>query len=280
MRETCTTKDPQWFLVRSKRTPGKWVCVFYCPGGSSVRSRMVYASSTNDLKLGFGSSMFVNDYHATDISEVSYAEYLSTMADYDPRDLMTCDELDRMDGEIASHMAIGGSKMAVVVGINMASTEGLDEAIAAVGQGGPNTVVIKINTKKETLLLQSHEDLDMEGVTSKMGSSPLFIIHNFTYTHEDVEKKKMLFIYYCAPDAKARVKMIYSSTKSTVVSRCGAQGLSDMRNFELSDPCELTHDYVVDDLHPPVVVVKTVVKPKSKGRGKRRLMGGAKFKAN
>ena len=119
----------------------------------------------------------------------------------------------------------------------------------------------------------------METLTSHMKEKPLFVLHNFAYTHDGEEKKKLLFIYYCAPDAKARVKMIYSSTKSTVVSKCTEQGLADMRNFELSDPAEMTHDFVVNDLHPPVVVEKKVAKPKAKGRGPRRLIGGAKFQA-
>lgn len=278
LKDAADQKEPAWFLIRSKRTAGKWICVFYCPGAASVMNRMVYASSTNSLKSGFNSTIFVKDYHVTVASDLDYAEYLPTLADYDPKELMTSEEVTRMEGEFASAMASGGGKKAVTVRMNMNTGEGLLEAIAAV-KTGANTVVIDIDTKTETLVLKGNSNLDAKGLKALLRDDPLYVLHNFSYNHEGEDKSRLFFIYYAPTKAKARAKMIYSSTKSKALSLCAEQGIENLRNYEFSDDADCTHDFFVNDLHPVVVAAKTFSKPTTRGKGGKRLIGGVKFNA-
>jgi twinfilin-like protein len=278
MRNVLDEKLPCFIICRSVRTQGKWILVFYCPGSAKVRDRMVYASSLNELKSGFGSSLFVEkgDYHVTTPAECVYDDYVQTLADYDPRELMTEQEAERLQSEFQAAMSSGGGKRAVVVQMKMKVHEALPAALDGLRDGSHNTVIISIERKTESFQLIATGNYDVKAVVQQMGDAPLFIVHNFSFIHQDVPSSKLLFIYYCPEALNAKIKMTFSSAKSSAVSLCNQHGLENFKNFELSDGKDLSDEYIYSDLYPAEVTTSTFAKPKSKAKGARRMIGGAK----
>lgn len=279
LQESLEEKSPSFMLVRSlqENTADKFVCVFYCPALSSVRDRMLYASSVNALKTGFGSSMFLNDYHITLPKECTYPEYASTLADFDSRDLMTFQEVEALEAHIESSMMVTGTKTRVTVQMDIKVDDAVVPALTEYAEGKINTVFINIALKTEILTLQSSGNMDVKEVVEQLGDVPCYVVHNFSYVHDGASCTKNLFLYYCPDRAKARVKMVYSSVKSKAVTMVGQLGIEDVRRLEFSDSGDISASNLYLDLHPPQVKRATFAKPKAKGRGKRRMVGAGKF---
>jgi hypothetical protein len=280
LQESLEEKSPSFMLVRSlqENTADKFVCVFYCPALSSVRDRMLYASSVNALKTGFGSSMFLNDYHITLPKECTYPEYASTLADFDARDLMTFQEVEALEAHIESNMMVSGTKTRVTVQMDAKVDDAVIPALTEYTEGKINTVLININLKSEVLSLQSSGNMDVKEIVGQLGDLPCYVVHNFSYVHEGASCTKNLFLYYCPDRAKARVKMVYSSVKAKAVSLIGQHGIEDVRRLEFSVSGDISESNLYLDLHPPQVQRATFAKPKAKGRGKRRMIGKSEFK--
>lgn len=277
IQEAVHVRDPSYWIVRSPRVTGKWVCIFYCPSSAPVRSRMVYAGSVNSLKSGLGSDSFSNDYHATVASECSLQEYLSSFGEYDASELMTYQEREREEAEFESQMTAsqGPTKTSVDIPVNIG--DNVMAALQGVAGGSLTTGIFKINTKSETILLVHSGNESIEGLLAHMPDRDgRYIVQSHSYEHDDSKMTQNLFFFFCPENAKPRHKMIYATVKSKMIALCREAGITGMKTMEMSDTAEMTEKNIYLDLHPPVVQKVAVKKPKPK-RSKGRKT--AKFQA-
>lgn len=75
--------------------------------------------------------------------------------------------------------------------------------------------------------------------------------------------------------------MLYSTVKAVVTGAAEDARVIVERNgkIEVNDPTELTEEYLLDNLHPPVEVKKGFARPMRPGKGGARLIkksGGGK----
>jgi len=279
MQAVMDSRLPCYAIFRSPRVAQKWVCLFYCPSSAPVRQRMVFASSVNSLKSGFGSSLFAGDYHATSESEVALNEYLGTFEELDREAVMTFDEVEaeRAEHESARMASRGATKTQVEIPIKID-----DQVLGSLQEhkaGSISTVVLKI-AKNETVCRVDSGTFSFDEVTAFMlDKKPRYIVHTHNYSHEETKMNKVLFIYYCPEGAKPKHKMMYAAVKSKVVQLCAAAEITNMRNLEFTDKKDCTEQSIYLDLHPPVVNEVKFVKAAAKGRSKRGRHNKKKFVA-
>lgn len=282
VQQILDTRLPSYVLFRSPRIEGKWVCMFYCPSSAPVRGRMIFASSVNSLKDGFGSSSIVGDYHATDVSECTLSEYLHQFAiNDDPEALMTREEAEQDAAEFESAMSAGRGPTKISTDIPVNVGDEVLGSLQGFASGEHSTVVLKINTKSETILLVHAGDVAFSGLAEHLPAKEArYVVHAHSYIHEEKKTTKPLFFFYCPEGAKPRHKMIYATVKSKVVSMCVAENITGMKAIELSSTSDLTEENVYEDIHPRVVKTVKLVKPKAnRARGRRGLHSKAKFTA-
>jgi len=282
MQKTLEAKKP-CFLVARAEEKEKWFVVFHLPDNCAVRDRMVYASSNAALKLGLGAPKFISDFTIRDGKDCTYQHYKDAKDKGDESAVLTMEERYRIEAESDSLRTVSSAvstKMSGMAGVNIKSTGDAQEAIKAVTGGSNLTVVLYLDPKSEELSKAHAGNLEIEAIVKALpDNEPRFVLHNFKHDNEGKKASSFVFVYYCPNIAIPKLKMFYSSSKSTVVALCEQLGASVAKQLETSVANELTRQLVLDELYPKKVDNKGFSKPKAAGKGGRRLAGGAKFDA-
>jgi hypothetical protein len=247
---------------------------------------MIYASSKQSLKIGFGTSMCVDaDVHATDKSDCTAEAYLSSFDDFNPELLMTRNELEAYQAEAQSQMSAGQGPTKISTEIPVNVHDDVLPSLQAFVSGEATCVVLDINTKREII---KHIHTGNETALSQLleympDRQARYIVYKHNYSHDDQKKSQNLFFFFCHENCKPRNKMIYATVKSKVLSLCRQSQIQNIKTFELSDTADLSERDIYLDLHPPAVKDKSFAKPKAKRSGKsggrRKMHGKVKFQA-
>lgn len=107
------------------------------------------------------------------------------------------------------------------------------------------------------MLESSCDKLDIASLPSKIPlDSARFHIYRFNHIFEDLPYKSLVFIYSMS-DVYTPVKerMIYSSCKSELISFLKAQHICPIKALEISDPSELTRQFLTEEIHPKKYVI-------------------------
>jgi len=155
--------------------------------------------------------------------------------------------------------------------------------------GGCETAFFYINSKNENLQSDGDGKYAPEDIAKKMPQKePRYAITKFRHvTPAEVGDGKQqqvapfVFVYFCPDSAHPRLKMAYSSCKSIAVKLCEKYGIDIAKQFEYSEPSELTSSGLIAEIYPKASEKKVFAKPKTAaGKGGKRLTGGAKFNAD
>jgi len=272
--------DEPVFYVKRATIPTKWIMIFFVPEVCKVKQKMVYASSSSSLKDGLGSGHFVQDYHISTTEECTLKEYTNSIGEVDQMDLLTMEEIMAKEAEEESQMSIGGTARHVgIQGIPVQISEAALAGLADINEGKITTCIFNLNPETEVLEVAENGsgNLGVEAIASfYKADTPSYTVFAYAHEHEGVSATKNVFIYYCPDAAKPRLKMFYSSVKADIVTLCSTKGVSIDKQVEMSELQEVNAQYILEDLYPKSSAKKTFKKPSTRGR--RKLVGGAKFK--
>jgi len=269
-------KTPCYILFRldSKNSLGfEWLLLAYVPDGSTVRDRMLYASSRDTVKRQLGATYFRDDIHGTTPDEFTYEAYLdfeNKKTSFDTP--MTATELQTR-AERTSEVAQGTSKEYVHSVQFPISSDALDK-LRALNSGSLNLVQLKVDPNKETIELADAKNTDISGVQRSIpDNEPRFSLFRYPHTHEDERFDSVVFVYSCTNNSPVKLKMLYSTVKAVANSSCESVGLKIDKRIEVSEGSEFTEELLQETLHPPVDNKKQAfAKPSRPGKGGARLV--------
>mmetsp|Transcript_14643 Transcript_14643/g.26356 ORF Transcript_14643/g.26356 Transcript_14643/m.26356 type:complete len:346 (-) Transcript_14643:70-1107(-) len=264
---------------------GKWVLCQYMPDTARVNSKMLYASSRAAMKTGFGNASCSEDYFISEQSELNLQTFLDSRATVDKTHLMTFEEQAKSEAVRGEILAMSDGVALTVSDAPITVSAAATQAITSVKEQKCNTAVLLLEPKSQELLADTKTvakvNAAMEDVASVCLSQkePRFVLHRYTHQHEGKDKEAMLFIYYCPDEAIPRMKMMYSTCKAMVLTVLEKMEIAVTNKFEASTEGELADRAVLDDLYPKKAEKMTFAKPKTKSKGKRRLISKKKFSA-
>eukprot|EP01137_Pigoraptor_chileana_P020677 Opistho-2@83353 len=138
-------------------------------------------------------------------------------------------------------------------------------------------VQLAIDTEKETLELAVADNTSAADLSSKVpNNSPRYHFFLFKHDFEGERLESHLFIYSCPGyAAKIKERMLYSSCKAPLLSVAESElGIEFVKKLEISEPSELTEDFVMEELHPRKEEAKKgFSRPQRPGKGGRKLVG-------
>jgi len=124
--------DPCYVVTRAGVSEGKWLMIFYVPETSIVRLKMLYASSASGLKDGLGSALFTSDFFISTQAECTLAGFQQSQQVLKREDVMTLDEIMKMEEHQATAQLRGASKSSAIADLPLALADDASEAIRAI----------------------------------------------------------------------------------------------------------------------------------------------------
>lgn len=194
----------------SLTAPAAWVLLLYIPAGSSVRDRMLYASTKDALKKELGSSKFASDLYGNAKEELTFAAYKYKM-DNDSSAPTAATTVEAQLDELAleeSKAASGGAQAGVAVAFKLKPEA--KQALQDLSTGSKAWVSLRIDTDKESIeFVESFDKLPESEWPAKLPDAlPQFVF----IAIEGI----VALVYYCPDAAPIKQKMLCSTVKSSV----------------------------------------------------------------
>jgi len=269
-------KTPSYFIFRldTQNTLGyEWLLLAYVPDGSSVKDRMLYASTRDSLKKQLGKSYFVtNDMYGSETAEFTWEAYQDILQKPFVAAPLTASEM-HLSNEVHAEIDHGGARE-YVHSVRFPLSNDAQDALRNFSTK-QNFVQLSVDTTRETIELVSIKKVAVGNIPSEISTSePRFVFFKYTHTFQGEAIDSNVFIYCCPENAHVKKKMLYSTVKSVV-----AGAAEDFRivldktgKIEVDDPELLTVDYLNESLHPVKEVKKGFARPLRPGKGGARLI--------
>jgi len=286
----CEAADPCYILYRTDvECDGgyQWALFCYVPDRCKVRQKMLYASTRAELKLSLGSGNFVYDLFGTvpdDFSRKGFEAFVTMQKSDAPLTeseearlaeiMQVCDEGD---------VGVCTSPSALVHGVSFAPHDEAKAAIARVlnPSESENYAQLGLDESTEQIICRKTSKLALADIQSVIPNDiPAFHVIRYSHEHEGAHVDSVIFIYSC-PDGSGKTKsapvksrMIYSSSKQGIENLMEEAGHKPDLKMEINDGAvDISEEILVNKIHPPPVQKKAAFsKPKSSGRGPRRLV--------
>jgi len=285
----------------------QWLFVSWTPESSSVREKMIYASTKSTAKQEFGSGSIFADYFVASPEDLSldavtkWIERKQHIRDgnIDMNELSLSEqELQQVKLDEAALCAdLLAASMNLKDKQNQRSLPNIempivDEAINALydfKQGKSAYVQFSIDPKSETILLEKNESANSFDFTKRSISSltpkdhARYHLIAFNHQHNKKQTRANIFVYSIPlSGCPVKERMLYSSVKNSllqVIQEESKVGISIDRRIETDDPSELTEKFLYDELYPadasqstPTAFVKPKGPPKQTPSSRRRVM--------
>jgi len=270
--------EPCYLLYRLDEKEGdlfKWLLISWSPDSSSVRNKMLYASTKATLKKEFGGGQIKDDLYGNireDVSLNGYQKHVISAAAPGP---MSREELEREEvrAQSSSEIAVD-TKHQTVSGLAFPMTSRAREAIKNYHNQKFNYVQLCINIAKEIIDVTDTKTCDVHSLPSLVPNDvPRYHVFRFDHTHEGDFLKSTTFIY-TMPGYNCSIKerMLYSSCKNAVVEIIEQDGIEITKKIEVDSGSELTESFLQDELHPKKILTKAKFsRPAPPNRGNRRI---------
>jgi len=273
-------KTPCYILFRldsQSNNAYQWLLLAYVPDGSTVRERMLYASTRDTLKRQLGLSYFAEDIHGSTPEEFTYEAYLDNQKKKILSDVpMTSSELQTRS-ERTAEVDLGHTRE-YVHSVKFPMSAAALDILKALPYGSVGLVQLKVDPTKETIeLADSKKSVEIDDLPSLIpNSEPRFFLYTFSHTHESQKFDSLVFIYSCPEKSPVKLKMLYSTVKAVAIGTSESLGLTISKKVEITEANEITEDLLIELLHPPSEDKKqTFNKPSRPGKGKPRVVRSA-----
>ncbi|XP_046402912.1 twinfilin [Ischnura elegans] len=271
------------FDSRSSTGGYEWALISWSPDDSSVRQKMLYASTKATLKQEFGGGQIKEEIHATVKEEVSLSGFRKHKANARaPAPLTPAEEeLARMriEGTTAGVGVGVDSRQQTLSGVAFPISAEAKDSIMELASGRCNYVQLKIDLEKEEIHLSDCDSIGLDRLPGKVPSnSARYHLYTFKHTHEGDLLEAIVFIY-SMPGYSCSIKerMLYSSCKGPLLNSIEDDiGLEIVKKMEIDSGSELTEDFLQEELHPKKNLHRPkFAKPKGPpNRGAKRLTKG------
>jgi len=268
-------KIPCYIIFRldtTNITGFEWALFSYVPDGSTVRDRMLYASSRDTVKRQLGLTYFAHDLHGTTKEEFTYAAFV----DHKNRKLaidqpLTSTEIQTR-AEKSAEVDLGHTRE-YVHSVKFPMANAAVDSLRSLNDGSLSYVQLAVDPTKETIELDKSEASgNINSARSLLSTKePRFGLFRFSHLKDDQNVSSIVFIYSSAENAPIKLKMLYSTVKAVANESAEKVGLKIDKRIEISEPSELTEQLLLETLYPPVAVKTVFSKPQAPGRGKARL---------
>jgi len=267
------------FRLDSKNINGyEWVLISYVPDGSPVKERMLYASTRALLKRQLGLSYFSDEFHSSSPDDLSYELFVQ----HDKKKGTGNSPLT--EAEIASHAELTseidhGHTREYVHSVRFPFSSSAIEALQSLQSSSVfNVVHLAVDDAKETVELvntSNHSSINaFHNYLNDHQSSPSFFFFRFDHQFNDQSFSPILFIFYCPENSKVKLKMLYSTVKSTAIDAAKSYNVNVEKKLEISEASDLNESELMTELHPQSreVQVKTgFSRPARPGKGPSRV---------
>jgi len=270
-------KTPCYILFRLETQANnsyQWILLAYVPDGSTVRERMLYASTRDTLKRQLGLSYFAEDIHGSAPEDFTYSTFLDHQKKKNLSDApMTSAELQTRS-ERSAEVDLGHTRE-YVHSVKFPMSDASLAKLKGLPSGSVALVQLKVDPTKETIELgDSKTSVEFDDLPSLIpDSEPRFFLYRYSHEYESQKCDSLVFIYSCPEKSPVKLKMLYSTVKAVAIGSAESLGLVVAKKVEITESKELTEDMLMEVLHPPSEVKKqTFNKPSRPGAGKPRVV--------
>ena len=275
LAEQALPKQPCYFLVKiTDAVTGndQWVFIVYAPDNSGIKDRMLYASSRETCKKSLGSGYFSEDFHVTDPSELTWAEYQSHKQGKYVEAPLTATEVElKLERHAEVHH---GHSHEYVHSVKFPVSRPAFDQLAALSSSPNKAVFLAVDPQNETIELRSSSAATIATLPSLVpADGPCFIVFRYDHPFDGAQVSSFVFIYSCPISSPIKLKMLHSTVKAPAIEGVEKAGLAIATKIEIDDPSELTADLLDEAIHPAaraVVTKSAFAKPTAAGRGARR----------
>ncbi|KAF8477432.1 hypothetical protein BDZ91DRAFT_709234 [Kalaharituber pfeilii] len=248
-----------------------FVAVTYVPDAANVRQKMLFASTRNTLLRELGTDKFKENIFATMKTELTAEGFQRHDAhEAKPAPLTEEERLLKEVRDLEAEASRGTSarKSHVSSGISFPLSPEAEFALKTLSSAtAHNLVQLYIDTEKETLELERCESVNAPSLAQAISdSSPRYSFFVFHHTYEDQESSPIVFIYTCPPSSKIKERMVYASSRSSIISVAENAGLIISKKLEAASPSEITLELLMDEFHPKEQTKTSFSRPKRPGR--------------
>jgi hypothetical protein len=224
-----------------KLEDGKWMPVVFVSDSVEPRLKLLFASSTEQIKGVVGHTSCRHPYSVSTVSDLTasaFSEWFASATDTDSSKAMTEEEIHlaaikraELVSSVDVEMSSGGSGGVVPFGVAADVTEALTRLLASTAA----CMGVLLRTTDETLALDGFVD-SRDALPSLMPpEEPRFLVLR------DQPQKGVVFAYYCPDTAGIRLKMVYSTAKSVMLQHLRAK-CPAVSTLECSTAAELQTD--------------------------------------
>uniref|UniRef100_A0A1L8E451 Twinfilin n=1 Tax=Nyssomyia neivai TaxID=330878 RepID=A0A1L8E451_9DIPT len=271
---------PSYILYRldTKSSLGyDWLLLSWTPETSSIRHKMVYASTKATLKNEFGSSYIKEEIHATIPEEVTYEGYLRHKKEFSAPAPLTMREEEIQElrkTEVKTEVSTE-TRHKTLNGINFPITQAAIDAIRDAKRGSYTYLQFKLDIAKEEIHLVKASNIDVNALAQMIPKDQArYHIFLYKHTHEGDYLESFVFIY-SMPGYSCSVKdrMMYSSCKAPFVTAITDQGIEITKKLEIDSGDEITDEFLQEELHPKKILHRPIFDkpPGPKNRGTKRI---------
>lgn len=255
----------------------RWVLLAFVPESVSVRDRMLYSSSRDSLKKQLGLNYFSGDFHATDLSEVTWESFLEV------RKKQAADaplsESERLLKEAALLERDTSVKSSAMVVVPFEITQNVRDKLRLLHEEKFDWIAMKLSEDNErVVVVKSLENVELVDVPSTLDHrTPSFVAYRYRGSETSKTTSALIFMYVCPENSPVRLKMVYSTCKATVLSVANEElHIKFDYTIEITNPSS-----AIDDIRSEVALPQAdeeqkpreFVRPAAPGRGRGRQRG-------
>uniref|UniRef100_A0A1A9VG04 Twinfilin n=1 Tax=Glossina austeni TaxID=7395 RepID=A0A1A9VG04_GLOAU len=254
-----------------------WLMLSWVPDISSIRQKMVYASTKATLKTEFGTAYIAEEIHATTKDEISWEGYQRHKNAFAaPAPLTTREEelVELRKTEINTEINTD-SKHQTLGGIACPLTPATEKAIEDLLNGTYDYLQFCIDLEAEEIQVSQAGAIAISDLPKQIPEEHArYHLYLFKHTYDGDYLESFVFIYSMPGyTCSVRERMMYSSCKAPFVEKLQAFGIEIVKKLEIDSGSELTTDFLQDELHPKKILHRPAfAKPKGPpNRGAKRI---------
>ncbi|KAG6606613.1 twinfilin-like protein [Phytophthora cinnamomi] len=221
----------------------RWVLLAFVPEGVSVRDRMLYSSSRDSLKKQLGLNYFSGEFHATELSEVTWESFLEA------RKKQAADaplsESERLLKEAAMLERDTNVKSSAMGVVPFEITQNVRDKLRLLQDNKFDWIAMKLSEDNESVeVVKSLESVELIDVPTTLDRrAPSFVAYRYRGPVASGAASALIFMYVCPEDSPVRLKMVYSTCKATVLSVANEQlNITFDHTIEINNPSSAVDD--------------------------------------
>ncbi|KAL9111275.1 MAG: hypothetical protein Q9227_004354 [Pyrenula ochraceoflavens] len=262
-----TPKDPIYLFLRRSLEASTFAAVTYVPANAPVRAKTLFASTRSTLLRELGLERFEGSYFCTDDFEVLDAkeweardgrgeggregggkdEAILTREERELQGVKRAEEEER-HGTGGRDIGWGGGQSkqgGAASGLKMKVGDGVGEALRGLGEEGC-LAQMAIDLATETVTLsRSKSNVSPSNLSSLIPSSdPSYTFYHYPST------PSIVFIYSCPSTTSVKGRMVYASSRNSVVQLAKDEDVEVSKRIEVGGPEDVTETSLRDEVMP------------------------------